>query len=433
MRKRILSVCLALLCAVMALVLPVTAATSAFPSGGTKQLTLRLNSAATGEELALSGVEYSLYKVGTFSFADGGSYTYTPATDFKGTEATLRDLDFWKNNSNTLIAKAETLAKYVESHEVTTNIPAARTNNDGVVTFTGLDNGLYLALGKSLTKAVDGTEYVWVPQATLVSVPFQYANGEWISSVRINVKVDPTQPPKEDDPPKVDPDPTTIDVSVHKEWEGDDHPDAVIVKLMKNGAQDDLVSLNDSNNWSYTWYDLEDSYTWTVEENVPDGWEADIIPDGNNFTIINRPQKVTPPPTPTPTPTPTPGGGRRPGGTVTPSLTPTATPGPSSDPVPTPPSAIPETSPTPTNDPEDTPPPATPVPSANPVPSDDPVDPSDPPVLVEDTPTDPGEPGLPQTGQLWWPVPLLLALGVPLLLIGAVLFIRKERSEGSHD
>ena len=36
---------------------------------------------------------------------------------------------------------------------------------------------------------------------------------------------------------------------------------------------------------------------------------------------------------------------------------------------------------------------------------------------------------LPQTGQLWWPVPLLVAAGVSLLMIGVALFVRKEESE----
>ena len=36
---------------------------------------------------------------------------------------------------------------------------------------------------------------------------------------------------------------------------------------------------------------------------------------------------------------------------------------------------------------------------------------------------------LPQTGQLWWPVLLFMAVGVPFFLIGAVLFIQKKEAE----
>ena len=36
---------------------------------------------------------------------------------------------------------------------------------------------------------------------------------------------------------------------------------------------------------------------------------------------------------------------------------------------------------------------------------------------------------LPQTGQFWWPVPLLVAAGLPILMIGVLLFVRKKESE----
>lgn len=35
-------------------------------------------------------------------------------------------------------------------------------------------------------------------------------------------------------------------------------------------------------------------------------------------------------------------------------------------------------------------------------------------------PGKPAEPKLPQTGQLWWPVPVLLAVGLLLVLIGLI-------------
>ena len=65
--------------------------------------------------------------------------------------------------------------------------------------------------------------------------------------------------------------------------------------------------------------------------------------------------------------------------------------------------------------------PGTPTP---PDPEDQPVDPVEPP----DTPPTPpvGPEKLPQTGQLKWPVPVLAALGMLLLLVGSIL-MRRER------
>ncbi|MDO4732896.1 MAG: Cna B-type domain-containing protein [Bacillota bacterium] len=59
-------------------------------------------------------------------------------------------------------------------------------------------------------------------------------------------------------------------------------------------------------------------------------------------------------------------------------------------------------------------PPIPPVP-----PEDPPIPPEDPPVPGDpEPPGPPSPPGLPQTGQLWWPVPLLLVAGLVLMLLG---------------
>ena len=64
---------------------------------------------------------------------------------------------------------------------------------------------------------------------------------------------------------------------------------------------------------------------------------------------------------------------------------------------------------------------------------------SDPLLITTDTDNGSNEPGniptlsdvssLPQTGQLWWPMLLLVSVGVPFFMIGATLFARKEESE----
>ena len=442
MRKRILSVCLALLCAVTALVLPVAAATSEFPSGSTNQLALRLvvGHPMSNGELPLEGVTYSLYKVAEFTRLSDGSYTYTPTAEFKGANVDLSGLDFWHDGTEALVAKAETLAEYVEGQRIQAGA-TKDTDAEGLAAFTKLSPALYLALGQPVTRDFGGEDYTWtfIPQATLVSVPFQNLNGKWSSAVQIDVKAEQTPLPP---PAKL------VDISVRKVWVGGDPLRSVTVTLMGDGLDVETVTLNKANNWSHTWLGVNSSYEWTVKEDpVPSGWAAKVTNDGSayKFIITNTiddevppNDDPTPPPTPTPTPTPAPGGGRRPGTTVSPSpsptVTPTPTPGPSSDPTPTPPAA--STSPTPTGgsptQPEDpTPPPeVTPVPSGDPVLSEDPVEPGDLPVLAEDTPNDSGISGLPQTGQLWWPVPLLVGTG--LVLLAAGILLGAPRSKGKE-
>ena len=74
-----------------------------------------------------------------------------------------------------------------------------------------------------------------------------------------------------------------------------------------------------------------------------------------------------------------------------------------------------------------TPPPTEPDTPIPPDPGDQPVDPVEPPDTPPTPPTPPvGPEKLPQTGQLKWPVPVLAALGMLLLLAGSIL-MRRER------
>ena len=100
--------------------------------------------------------------------------------------------------------------------------------------------------------------------------------------------------------------------------------------------------------------------------------------------------------------------------------------GPEETPEPTPtPDETPAPDETPTPDetpgPEDTPPP-TETPS-----SGEPVAPTDTPVPDEPTET-PASERLAQTGVLWWPVPVLLLVGLTLILLGVIRRGRRRES-----
>lgn len=73
---------------------------------------------------------------------------------------------------------------------------------------------------------------------------------------------------------------------------------------------------------------------------------------------------------------------------------------------------------------DSTPTPTEPDTPTPPDPEDQPVDPVEPPDAPPTPPVGPEK--LPQTGQLKWPVPVLAALGMLLLLAGSIL-MRRER------
>ena len=83
---------------------------------------------------------------------------------------------------------------------------------------------------------------------------------------------------------------TVIDISVNKVWYGAgvDHPDSVEITLFRDGEAYDTVTLSAENDWAYTWEDLTDEYTWTVDElSVPSGYVKNVRKDGWNFTVVN--------------------------------------------------------------------------------------------------------------------------------------------------
>lgn len=81
-------------------------------------------------------------------------------------------------------------------------------------------------------------------------------------------------------------------VNVRKVWvidDGGERPDSVSVQLLRDGEPfGDPVTLNDANDWSHAWNDLESGHNWTVVElNVPDGFKSTVSQSGDTFTIIN--------------------------------------------------------------------------------------------------------------------------------------------------
>ena len=96
--------------------------------------------------------------------------------------------------------------------------------------------------------------------------------------------------------PDPDPDPKPgdddVDISVSKVWKDDDsdlRPDSISVQLYRGGkAYGDEVTLSEDNDWRYTWRDLNDGYTWSVEEvDVPDGYVSKTTRMGNRWVITN--------------------------------------------------------------------------------------------------------------------------------------------------
>lgn len=281
----------------------------------------------------LAGAEFSIYLVA--SADENGELTTEDAFQQFNVDIRGKNDDAWR-----------TLASTLEGYVLRDNIAptdSGNTDANGYLRFpTGnarLTPGLYLVLGSRHTQG--GLRYDVMP--FMVMLPTQDAEkGEWVYDVLVSPKHDSSEIPDT---------PSTITRKVLKVWDDADNknrPTEVIVQLLRDGEVYDTVTLNDENNWRYTWSNLDDSYTWTVVEKECEGYTVQVEQDGITFVITNTYETDIP---------------------------------------------------------------------DNPTP--------DVPVPPDVTPSAPNNPSLPQTGQTWWPVPLLLMGGLSFIIVGLICRKRK--------
>lgn len=166
-----------------------------------------------------------------------------------------------------------------------------------------------------------------------------------------------------------------VERRVLKIWDDDKNPSKrpsnITVQLLKNGDVFDEVVLNEKSNWRYTWENLDASYNWTVtEKTAVKDYVVAVQQQGVTFTVTNS--YIGDPPKKT-------------------------------------------TEKIPSN-PKKT--------SGNRALNN----PNSPEHGEKDSVK--ADKNLPQTGQLWWPVPVMLGAGVVFIFIGIVLHKRSKKENG---
>ena len=334
------------------------------------------------KQQAMPQISFRLYHVAEVSAA----LRFTRTEAFAGYPVSLDGLD--SEGWNQL---AQTLAGYAEA-DTLTPIQEKKTDNQGTVTFSDLSLGLYLVVGDKCT--VNGTTYV--PAPFLVCLPNETAQGQWdyhptaIPKYSSNT---PSNPGGNDPVPPSD----TVDRSFIKVWSdkgaAENRPDAIEVQLLRDGKVYDTVMVTKASQWRHTWANLSADAVWRiVERNVPSGYTVTVVQEGSTFVMTNTAESTTPvePVKPEEEPKDEP---------EIPTI-----PGSDND----------------TTDPEHE------IEDGD-VPThglDFPENPSDPSNSSSDGSSsgqDDGTEKLPQTGQLWWPEPILAAVGLCFFLIGWVL------------
>lgn len=289
-----------------------------------------------------------------------------------------------------------TLASTIGGYLGGANSVTERSDANGVLSFTGLETGLYYLTGE-VTGGAPGT-YRYTPTPVMLVLP-SWNGADWdfdadgmgkFRQEYVQVPVVPTP---------------TVSRRVLKVWNDAGYenrrPESVQVQLIGNGEVYDTATMTADSRWAAVqWDGLDANVNWQVAEVLNSTrYTPSIVRDdttGITFVITNT---YNPPDGGDPDGPDEPGGGG--GGTEVP------------DPE------------VPTTDIDD---PDTPR-TDNPGLPDDPGVPEEPVEEIEDPDVPLADlPNLPQTGQLWWPVPLLAVGGVAMILTGLI-----RRRDGSCD
>lgn len=215
------------------------------------------------DDFGLADMQWKIYKVGENK---GGIFALTG--DFANYHV---DLSKIMEDSDSMTEAASTLSNYAVLDEI---IPVqnAKTNGRGVVQFKGLNPGLYLAIGNKIK----------VGTVSYFPTPLLFELG---GSSTMNVSAYPKFITKYTLPDTKD------RFIMRKIWANasmvTDKPVSLDVEIYEDGELFDTIQLTDDNGWTYSWEGAAAS-EWRVKEvNVPAGCYVMYRNNEVQFVIMN--------------------------------------------------------------------------------------------------------------------------------------------------
>lgn len=281
-------------------------------------------------------------------------------------------VDFEANDQKVWKSMADTLEGFIAIDNYQKPIANGKTNQDGTLLFGANENlkpGLYLVTGKRHGQ----DERVYYAKPFLVQLPAKEYNGSWQYAVTAKTKHESVAAPGG----KNSGEPYWISRKVLKVWDDKgqeaERPQNITVQLLRDGEVYDSVALTDDGNWRYEWPALSKNHRWTVVEKDSGNYDVCVSQEGITFVVTNTPKEKNP-------------DEENPNGD-NPLI-----------------EEFPE-NPTPTGS-------------------------AEPPDEGYMNWIDPLRGKLPQTGQLWWPVAVLLVSGMVFIIAG--LFLRRGENYGAE-
>lgn len=225
-----------------------------FTKKGKVSITLTESTTNTNVE----GIEITLYKVADAVLKDNNNLSFQYVEGLEECKGNLNDLsdDSLINNINTCISENETQGISKVSNE------------EGFVSFTNIDLGLYLV------KQTNNKDGYSVMDSYLVALPIVQDN-EWVYEVTAAPKMDLVR---------------LMDIVVKKVWNNSysQIADSITVELLNDDEVVDTIILSEENNWTYTFSELEYSDSYSVKEiDVPNGYVPTYQQNENIYTITN--------------------------------------------------------------------------------------------------------------------------------------------------
>lgn len=210
------------------------------------------------------------------------NFIYTPVQEFEGMGISL----------NGAISKAEwtairtTIENYIASENLLP-LKVSFTDHEGKVNFQDLEPGMYFI--SSVCTLKDDIEYRF--DSILTSLP-NLVEGKPVYSVDINTKADSTESTG-----------GKVKYKVTKLWKDTGkeqlRPDNIEVKIYKDKEIQEVVQLNEANNWYYSWSADVDGSKWSVSESDFFGmYFVTVEQRQNSFILINTHESYTPPGSP---------------------------------------------------------------------------------------------------------------------------------------
>ncbi len=209
----------------------------------------------------VKGMRWEIFRIGTF---DGEKITLQG--DFAKYPVDMSDL-----TAAGLADAASTLTDYAFTFKLK-SAGSGNSKKDGTITFKNLEDGLYLIAAKNY---VDG-ETKYIPTSSIVVL-----DTEKEAEITIYTKIMPTATDSDE----------VQKFKVQKIWENDENlprkPNEIVIDIYRDYKFYETIRLSETNNWNYEWSDKA-GVKWTViERKIPEGCCIVYKNDGVNYIVVN--------------------------------------------------------------------------------------------------------------------------------------------------